>query len=170
MTPSRLLALLEILPDFSRLENLLPILAGAVAGMGVVGMIHFIIRPRVAKAAAAAKEATVASDPFIGRSSSDNRLAARRQGKAIDVIISNRDTKEPPTKGFVLDRSLGGLRLLSDSGFDVDAQLSVRPLNVSPFAPWVDLVVKSCKQTDIGFEIGCQFLNQPTYASMLMFG
>jgi hypothetical protein len=168
MTLTPVLANMDFLPDLTRLHIILPVAVGAVAGMGVVGLIHFCIRPRFKSSSVAPKVET--ADPFVCGSGSEKRQAFRRQGNNVDVTVANQDTKEPPITGHVLDRSMGGLRLLVDRDFHLDANLTVRPLNRSQFAPWVEVVVKSSQLTDNGFEIGCQFARQPTYEILLMFG
>jgi hypothetical protein len=163
----------ELFAEFAapRVNVIVPVAVGTVVGMGIVGLIHYLIRPRMLKPVPGPEVLEPeTSDPFLTGSGSEKRTAHRRHGNPVDIMVVKTETKEPPFKAHVLDRSLGGLRVLSETRIDAEAKISVRPLNVSQFAPWVELIVKSSKETDIGYELGCQFVRQPTYAIILMFG
>ena len=72
--------------------------------------------------------------------------------------------------GWVLDRSLGGLRLMIDQEWSVGKVIGVRVREKSAFMPWIEVQVKHCKPSTHGWEVGCQFVNQPTWNMLLMFG
>jgi hypothetical protein len=163
-----LLADLSVDPQLPQLSTLLPVAAGVVAGLGVVGMVHYLMRPRVALARPAA-QAEVA-DPFVHGSASELRKSFRRQGNPVEVLLVNQHTKAAPFKGYVVDRSVGGLGLLVEDPVELESQLTVRPVNAPHIAPWVEIVVKSCRQSSPGWEVGCQFVKTPPWALLLMFG
>jgi hypothetical protein len=174
--PHSAMALLNLLADSSGVMQLgvfLPVTAGVVAGLGVVGAIHWCIRPRMrvaAAATAARQQQPEVLDPFIYGSSVEQRKNFRREGNPVEVLIVNQQTKGPPMKGYVVNRSVGGLGLLSEIPMDVEAQLAVRPTNAPHMAPWVEVVVKVCNASRPGWEIGCQFVKTPPWAVLLMFG
>jgi hypothetical protein len=149
---------------------MLPVAVGVVAGMGVVGLIHCLIRPRKANLQQAAADVKQQTDPFVFGSATENRKAFRRQGNPVEVSIVNQQYKDQPFKGYVTDRSVGGLCLLLEGPLAVGASLTVRPVNAPHIAPWIDITVKSCRESNPGFEVGCQFVKTPPWAVLLMFG
>jgi hypothetical protein len=158
----------------------LPIVVGIVAGLGLVGMIHFLTRPRkvtagvsvnVTSQVAAPQAPTAPSDdPFVSGSGSEQRQSFRRKGNPVEVVVINQKNQGSPLKGYVVNRSVGGLCLQLDSPIEEETQLSVRPANAPHIAPWVDVVVKNCRRGDRDFEIGCQFVKVPPWPVLMMFG
>jgi hypothetical protein len=159
---------------FSNLPLFLSVAAGVVAGLGTVGAIHYLIRPR--RTAAPVPDSfdrppdNLPPDPFVHGSASENRSSFRRQGNPVEVKIVNKDMEGAQVGGWVVDRSIGGLGLLVETPFDVDTTWAVRPTNAPPVAPWVQVVIKSCRQSKHGWEVGCQFTKTPPWAVMLLFG
>ena len=167
-----MLANLAVFPHVPALNFMLPVMVGVMAGLGIVGAIHFLIRPRairVVKAAPVPQQEVIA-DPFVHGSPGDNRSSFRRQGNPVEVLVVNQKTKAAPFKGYVLNRSIGGLGLYSDAPIEADSPLTVRPVNAPHIAPWVEVTVKSCRPSEGGWEIGCQFVRTPPWALLLMFG
>jgi hypothetical protein len=166
MTPYAVLA--ELTVD---MNLLLPVAAGVVAGLSVVGTIHYLIRPRLAAPLPPAppQEQEVA-DPWVHGSSSEQRRAFRRQGNPIEVLIVDQPRNGLQFKGYVINRSIGGLCLQVDRPYETEIKISVRPVNAPHIAPWVDLTIKSCRESNPGYEIGCQFTQTPPWAILLMFG
>jgi hypothetical protein len=109
-------------------------------------------------------------DPFVHGSATENRKSLRRSGNPVEVLIVNPANRTDPFKGYVVDRCVGGLGLLVEKTFEAEQRLSVRPTNAPPMTPWVELIVKSCRQSDPGYELGCQFVRTPPWAVLLMFG
>jgi hypothetical protein len=161
-------AVFQHLPTFNLM---LPVMVGVMAGLGIVGAIHYLIRPRAVRAAKAAPAPQeVHPDPFIHGSPGDNRNSFRRKGNPVEVLVVNQKTKAAPFKGYVFDRSVGGLGLYFDAPIEKESQLTVRPVNAPHMAPWVEVVVKSCRESEGGWEVGCQFVRTPPWALLLMFG
>jgi hypothetical protein len=163
-----LLADFSVDPHLPQLNTLLPVAAGVVAGLGVVGMLHYLIRPRIVLART--NSPTEVVDPFVHGSAGELRKSFRRQGNPVEVLLVNQHTRAAPFKGYVVDRSVGGLGLLLEDPVELEAQLTVRPVNAPHIAPWVEIVVKSCRRSDPGWEVGCQFVKTPPWALLLMFG
>jgi len=112
-----------------------------------------------------------AQDPFLEGSPSERRYSARRPGKQIRVYISNENAESPPEEGWIVDRSLGGLCLLSEREAKECAILTVRAADVPMDSPWVQVQVKRCGQSgDNRWELGCEYLRSPSWSTLLQFG
>jgi hypothetical protein len=166
-----LLADFSIDTQLADLQPLLPVAAGLLAGLGMVGVLHFLNRPRavLGPQAKEADEPEVA-DPFVHGSASEQRKAFRRHGSPVEVLIVDQTLHGAQSKGYVVDRCVGGLGLLVERPIEAEHLLTVRPRNAPPLAPWVEVVVKSCRESNPGYELGCQFVKTPPWALLLMFG
>jgi hypothetical protein len=149
---------------------LLPVAAGVVAGLSVVGLIHRLGRGRGTGWAPRKKPEQQVEDPFIHGSATENRKAFRRQGNPVEVLVVNQQSQAAPFKGYVIDRSVGGLGLLLEGPIESGTLLTVRPVNAPHIAPWVEIVVRSSRESNPGWEIGCQFVKTPPWSILLMFG
>jgi hypothetical protein len=145
--------------------------AGVVAGLGVVGTLHFLIRPRMTfTPPPTTKPRQETADPFVHGSAFEQRKAFRREGNPIEVMVVDSMTDQALRSCFVVNRCVGGLGLFAETTIEPGSQLKVRPTNAPPITPWVEVVVKSCRPATRGFEIGCQFVKTPPWAILLMFG
>jgi hypothetical protein len=163
--------------DFSSIESRLPnlqgfltICVGIAAGLTVVGAIHYLIRPRMTVAPPSRPSTPETTDPFVHGSAFEQRKAVRREGNPTQVMVVDSSTGQAPTNVFVVDRCVGGLGLYAPDPIEPGRQLKVRPTNAPAVTPWVEVIVKSCRPTSQGFEIGCQFVKTPPWAILLMFG
>jgi hypothetical protein len=109
-------------------------------------------------------------DPFELGSVTERRAAIRRQGNPIEVLISDAEATLEPARGWVIDRSMRGLCLLVHEEVGPGTVLSVKPRKAPPATPWVQAEVRTCKQDQAGYELGCQFVRTPPWAVMLLFG
>jgi len=75
-----------------------------------------------------------------------------------------------PTQGWVVDRSSGGVRILTDQSYALGSMLSVRPTKAPGTFPWIKIKVKSCRPERSSWSLGCQFVVKPSWAEMQMFG
>jgi hypothetical protein len=154
-------------------ELVVPLTAGlAASGMALV-LSHFLrggaTRDETAKAKPEEKQ-TPAFDPFVQGSASEQRSAYRRAGNSIEVLIGDPEQEKQATHGWIVDRSMGGLCLAVAEARAKGTVLKVRTVNAPPATPWVDLEVKSCRQTKEDWELGCQYVKTPPWAVMLLFG
>jgi hypothetical protein len=156
-------------PDWLAAGVLVPAAVGGVAGVAVVALLHFVLRPRVAGPAPAPPPAPDL-DPFIHGSASEQRQAYRRGGSLVEVKVRPPGRDAAVLTGWVLDRAAGGLGLKLDRQFPAGMVLQVRPLNASPLTPWVEVEVKSALPGPDGWRLGCQFVRQPTWAVLMSFG
>lgn len=113
------------------------------------------------------------ADPFAIGSTSEQRKAFRRMGNPIEILYSLRECADTPRRGYVIDRSVGGLRLMLTHTVPAGMILTVRPADASPMVPWVDLEARSCAASATqpgGYDIGCAFVKSPPYSILLLFG
>jgi hypothetical protein len=100
----------------------------------------------------------------------ERRRSVRRVG--IPTAVQIIDPKKPKKKigGYVLDRSSGGLRLAMEKPFSTGATLQVRPVNAPEESPWIDIIIRSCRDVGDYFETGGQFLEELPWHLLLLFG
>lgn len=109
-------------------------------------------------------------DPFVQGSQGEKRTSCRRRGKYLEIELTTDPGHGENIRGWVLDRSLGGLRLSVDQDWPAEAILAVRVLEKADSMPWLEVRVKYCKKASHGWELGCQFVKQPSWNLLLMFG
>src|SRR5262249_59657642 len=78
------------------------------------------------------------SDPFLQGGFVERRGAARPQGHAVDVLLSDANGEVEPVQGLVIDRSLTGLGLevWEDGEVEPGTVISVRPKRASAATTW----------------------------------
>jgi hypothetical protein len=109
-------------------------------------------------------------DPFDRGSPTEKRTSLRRRGNAVQVWISDEQTKAEPIEGWVIDRSLGGLGLMTPKEIKKDEVITVRTINAPNTIPWVQVRVRRSASVNGGWELGCQFIKTPTWGTLLLFG
>ena len=109
-------------------------------------------------------------DPFAQGSPTEQRKAFRRTGNPVDVHYALPDNKKQTNLGWVFDRSVGGLGLVTAENFASGTVLAVRPVRSGEATPWVEVTVRSSRPADGGFELGCQFVKTPPWSVLLLFG
>jgi len=153
------------------LVNLAAILTGAGLAIGLVLGLLLARRsgPRVAPSLPAETpvDAVKSEDQSAG---ADQRRNPRRPGRSVEVFVALPGSLSEPCKGVVLDRAVGGLKLLVGDPYPVGSKISVLPASASKLTPWVEVVVKSCRKSGEDWEIGVQFVALPPYATMVQFG
>jgi hypothetical protein len=98
------------------------------------------------------------------------RSANRRGGNAVAVFVADPQKTEEPQRGWVVDRSAGGLCIAVENPVDAGANLRVRVCNAPVTVPWAELEVKSCRKDGNHWEVGCQFVITPSYNVLMLFG
>lgn len=153
----------------TELTWLIPIVGGAVGGLAFL-LGRRLFRPPVS-ATAASNETTLAVS--LDGVSRDRRVAPRRGGNHIEVMVQLAGD-QPLLRAWVLDRSIGGLGLLSDQPLQPGTVLKVRPTDAPNTTPWTDVSVRSCRPTDDTsdnrYDVGCQFVGTPNWNQLLTFG
>jgi hypothetical protein len=83
------------------------------------------------------------SDPFLEGSASERRRAIRRKGSPVAVLLSDPQGREPPRKGLVVDRSLGGLSVLVEAAVVEGTALTLLPAKGPDGSRAIEVEVKS---------------------------
>jgi hypothetical protein len=109
-------------------------------------------------------------DPFVMGSADDQRWAPRRRGNAITVQIADPGREDSPRRGWVLDRSAGGVALEVEEPAPPGAVWLIRVAEARGSCPWVEAVVRNCRGEGSSWVVGCQFLRSPPSAVLMMFG
>jgi hypothetical protein len=118
----------------------------------------------------AEEENSAEFDPFLSGSRDEKRVALRRRGCHIPVLISDSTGTAAAHEAWVVNRSPGGLGLLLQQPVNAGAVLSVRAANATAMIPWVQVQVRSCRQDESGYAVGCQFVKQPPSTVLWQFG
>jgi PilZ domain len=166
MTAQHLLGLEQIPWDL-----VAPLTAALVAGSMAFVLSRLVFPSQSeAKNAQPEEKPTPEYDPFVQGSATEQRNAFRRGGNPVEVLLASPEEHGKQVHGWVVDRSVGGLCLTVDEAYTEGTVLTVRTLNAPPATPWVEVAVKSCRQTKDAWELGCQFVKTPPWAVMLLFG
>jgi hypothetical protein len=115
------------------------------------------------------KEDAPKPEPFYYGSSSEKRAAFRREGRATKVYISDVEKPEELCQGWVVERSLTGLRLMVPQAVPPNAVLSVHAVDAPQNVPWIQVSVVRCSPLDDRWELGCQFVRTPPFGELLQF-
>jgi hypothetical protein len=142
-----------------------------VSVIGLIAVVYLLVRPGAEAAPAvppSAVEPPAPNDPFIAPPK-EQRRTFRRGGNPTTVHYAIGDNKERPLQGWVVDRSIGGICLMTHDPIAVGSLVTLRPVSADDMVPWIDVVVKSCRDTEEFFELGCQFIKTPPYSILLLF-
>ncbi len=103
-------------------------------------------------------------------SPSDRRAAPRRKaGNRVEVYLTD-NPEAIPRLGWVVDRSMGGLRLNVEEPLSEGMILNIRPRKAPQTAPWLAIEIRSCRSDGITWEVGCRFVKPPQWNDLLLFG
>lgn len=145
---------------------IVPVVGGVVCG------IAYLVGRRMLVAAPAPKlteEALMPGGVVYEGVSRDRRAAPRRKGNTVEVQINIKED-EPITRGWVLDRSIGGLCIMTEEAITEGTVIRLRPRSTAETMPWTDATVKSCRKDGTQYELGCQFHRTPSWNLLLQFG
>ncbi|MBY0522926.1 MAG: PilZ domain-containing protein [Gemmataceae bacterium] len=157
----------------------LPILAGvgATAALLLVGTIWMMLRRRAARKRFVHRKTTrlappMNGDPFTLGSHQERRAAPRRHGNPVAVLVSDVDGEVEPVRGWVVDRSAGGLGLeLAEEGdVAIGTVLSIRPKDAPASLAWVQVEVRNRQQKGAAWRLGCKFVRPPAWDVLMRFG
>lgn len=118
----------------------------------------------------AGRETTPVHDPFVHGSSTERRISLRRGGNPVQVFVTGADLTSEPVRSWVVDRSMGGLCLLMENPGEVGTMLNVLACHAPKGTPWTKVEVKTNRQEEDGWELGCQFERTPSWSILLLFG
>jgi hypothetical protein len=104
------------------------------------------------------------------QSYADRRGSVRREGTPVRVLLSSPTFRNGVNDGFVVDRSTGGLRILSPVAVAPGSTLQVRAVNAPDTIGFVTVIVRSCRKDGDHFVIGSEFDKTPPWNVLLLFG
>ncbi len=98
------------------------------------------------------------------------RKSVRLSGNQIPVLVTFDGSADSPWDGWVLDRSQGGLRLKVPQSVEIGCILRVRTLQGASSLPWAEVQVKNAREKQESWELGCQFVGEPSPEVLRSFG
>ena len=143
---------------------------GWVIAIGVGGAILGVIFVTTFITRKPARKPNLPPDPYAMGTTLEQRGTHRRKGNPIGVQITDADAKGEPFHGVVTNRSAGGLGLEVDRPIEVNTTVSIRVVKAPVTVPWIQVLVRSCRQHENGWLLGCQFVKPPPWSIMLLFG
>ncbi len=93
-----------------------------------------------------------------------------RRSKQIQVQILGIDPNSQPLHAWLLERSLGGVKLGVHVPFPAGAMLKILPAPAPADAAWVPVKVRRCEPFEATWQLSCQFVREPSYSTLLQFG
>lgn len=160
--------------DLSRLEEwVITVMGVAVVGLAfLLGCLLgcLLVGRRETRTTPKQKKSDRQRDPFLFGSATEKRASVRRGGNPVEVVLANPVFSEELGKAWVVDRSMGGLCLMSNAALRPGTILNVRPHNAPKGTPWTRIEVRSCRQESDHWEVGCKFERMPSWGVLLLFG
>lgn len=104
------------------------------------------------------------------QSYADRRGSVRREGVPVRVLLSSPSFRNGVADAFVVDRSTGGLRFVSETAIAPGSALQVRAVNAPDTVGFVTVIVRSCRKEADNFIIGSEFDKTPPWNVLLLFG
>jgi hypothetical protein len=100
----------------------------------------------------------------------EQRRSFRRGGNSIGLYYTYPGQENGPAQASVVDRSIGGICVMTPEVIPIGTILTIRPINAEEMVPWVDAEVCTCRPGDDCYEVGCRFVKTPPYSILLLFG
>src|SRR5207302_1818002 len=100
----------------------------------------------------------------------ERRTSPRRAGQPVTVELAHLHSRTPHLKGWVRDRSLGGLGICVPAALAVGTKLRVQATTAPKDTAWIPIRVTSCRAEGKEFLLGCQFVEAPPVQVMFFFG
>lgn len=153
-------------------ENLPLLIVGALVGclISLLGFLLYSMACAPRRQRQSKKPLPSIRDPFAQGGTSERRTSLRRKGTLVEVQLRDAAARTDLGTGWVTDRSMGGLCVTVEEEVEPGAIFSIRAVTAPMAVPWVQLEVKSCRLKDGKWELGCQFVRQPTWNVLMLFG
>jgi PilZ domain len=104
-----------------------------------------------------------------GVTSAERRQAARRWGDPVQVFIWDGNPGSEKARGWIVNRSTGGLGLSAAQPVPEGTFLNVRVAVAPDSVAWTPIQLKSCTPATGRWILGCQFVETPPRETLLMF-
>jgi hypothetical protein len=99
----------------------------------------------------------------------ERRRSKRRWANPVEVVLIS-PFHDKPLHGLVINRSTGGLAILTDVPFDPDTIVAVRAVDAPNSACYVDLCVRHAREVSKLWVIGCQYRKELPWNVKVWFG
>ncbi len=94
-----------------------------------------------------------------------------RRCRQFRIYLANPDDEDAaPLPGRMLNLSPGGMRLNLPRSVEEGTILKILPVAAPPRQGWINVQVKNLRAGSAGWELGCQFVEPPSLATLLLFG
>lgn len=100
----------------------------------------------------------------------ERRRSLRRVGSPVQVLILDPKSPKKILEGYVVNRSLTGLRIAAPTSWPIGSVINTRSINSHPDSPWVAVIVRNCAAVEDYFEMGCEFQDELPLQLSLSFG
>ncbi len=100
----------------------------------------------------------------------ERRGRLRRRGNVVPILLAVQPDWEEPLRGWVLNRSTGGLGLLVEEPLEVGSQWHVRPAAEDFEKYWFPVKIVSCTRDHLRWRVGIQFLKSYSWSDLRGFG
>ena len=100
----------------------------------------------------------------------DRRTTMRRDGQPVPVYLNSAAFEKQTEPAYVIDRSKGGLKIISTKPLPAGSTMQIRAENAPNNIPWLTMIVRSCREIDERYELGCEFEQPPPWNILLLFG
>jgi len=100
----------------------------------------------------------------------ERRESVRRADIPAEVAVADPNKPKTVLEGYVVDRSVTGVRLAVKSVFPIGSSLRIRAVNAPPETPWIIVIVRNCDQVDDCYNLGCQFEEKLPWNVLLLLG
>lgn len=100
----------------------------------------------------------------------DRRESLRRRGQRVKVRLADAAGLDSLGTAWIVDRSTGGLGLISERPLAIGRVITLRPVHATNRMPGVEMEVKCCRDKGTSWELGCRFLQQPSWNMRVLFG
>ena len=120
------------------------------------------LRPVSPKATEAVVDPATPSEP-------ERRQSPRRWGDPIEVLLRPELTTPEPARGWVKNRSAGGLCISVSQPVPEGTILEVRFSLAPTTIPWVQAQVKGCRSVTGRWILHCQYVGIPSPEAVLLF-
>lgn len=162
----------SIAPLFADWQTVLPIAIGGGVACIVLSILAWKYRPRKRR---------FFDPPIINKAwdetwkppqstGADRRTTVRRDGQPVPVYLNSAAFEKQTEPAYVIDRSKGGLKIISAKPLPADSTMQIRAENAPDNIPWITMIVRSCREMGNRYELGCEFEQPPPWNILLLFG
>jgi hypothetical protein len=107
---------------------------------------------------------------LAGLTGRERRVAVRRGGNPMPIVLADPSEAAVSLEGTVLDRSRGGLLIASPELRPTGSMLRVRPKDAPEDVDWVGIQVRHARQKNGRWLLGCAFTRKMDWSELLIFG